>query len=165
VIDRPRLVALPGYADPPQPDVRFCGHCGMPPAEAGLEPATRVCARCGFGLMVSAPPAAAPSPEDPFLLVDGQLSVCAVSRHAEDLLLIPETRAVNRHITDLLLPADIEVAGTESLVNLIVHAARGAGETHRVVLRPAHEFGIRFSARVGPSGPPRAALIVLADEA
>jgi hypothetical protein len=165
VIDRPRLVALPGYADRPQPDVRFCGHCGMPPADGSSEALTRVCARCELGLMMSAPPAAAPSPDDPFLLVDGQLSVCAVSRHAEDLLLIPETQAVNRHITDLLLPADIELAGPESLVNLIVHAARGVGETHDVVLRPAHEFGIRFWARVGPCGPPQAALIVLADQA
>ena len=165
MIDRPRLVALPGYADRPQPDVRFCGHCGQPPVEADIQSATRVCARCGLGLMLAASHDAAPSPADPFLLVDGQLSICAVSKHAEDLLLTPETEAVNRHITDLLLPADIEVAGPESLVNLIVHASRGAGETHDVVLRPAREFGIRFWARVGPCGPPRAALVVLADEA
>jgi hypothetical protein len=162
-VNRPRLVALPGYADRRQPDVQFCGHCGRPPVETDIRPATRVCARCGLGLMVAAQAGAVPSPDDPFLLVDGQLSICAVSRHAEDLLLVPETQAVNRHIADLLVPADIEVAGPESLVNLIVHAARGAGETHRVVVRPPREFGIRFWARVGPCGPPRAALIVLAD--
>jgi hypothetical protein len=101
--------------------------------------------------------------QDPFLLVDGQLSICAVSRLAEELLLTSETEVVNAHIGDLLVPADIEVAGPESLVNLIVHAARGTGETHHVVLRPAKEFGIRFWARIAPCGPPRAALIVLAD--
>ena len=61
------------------------------------------------------------------------------------------------------MPADIEVAGPESLVNRVIHAARGEGEVHHVVLRPAREFGIRFWARIGPCGPPRAALIVLAD--
>jgi hypothetical protein len=113
--------------------------------------------------MVSAQPDAAPSPDDPFLLVDGQLSICAVSRLAEELLMTSETDVVNAHIGDLLVPADIEIAGPESLVNLIVHAARGAGETHHVVLRPAKEFGIRFWARIAPCGPPRAALLVLAD--
>ena len=113
--------------------------------------------------MVSAPPEAAPSPRDPFLLVDGQLSICGVSRLAEELLLVDETEAVNSHIGDLLVPADAEIGGPESLVNLIVHAARGAGETHHVVLRPAKEFGIRFWARIAPCGPPRAALVVLAD--
>jgi hypothetical protein len=163
VIDRPRLVALPGYADHPRPDVQFCGHCGRPPHEADIQPASRVCTRCGLGLLVSAPPDGAPTPSDPFLLVDGQLSICGVSRLAEELLMTKETEVVNAHIGDLLVPADIEIAGPESLVNLIVHAARGAGETHHVVLRPAKEFGIRFWARIAPCGPPRAALVVLAD--
>jgi hypothetical protein len=113
--------------------------------------------------MVSAPPAAAPSVHDPFLLVDGQLSVCAVSRKAEELLLTTETEVVNSHISDLLVPADIEASGPEALVNLVMHAARGAGEMHDVVLRPAKEFGIRFWARIAPCGPPRASLVVLAD--
>ena len=102
-------------------------------------------------------------PQDPFLLVDGQLSICAVSRLAEELLLTSETDVVNSHIGDLLVPADIEIGGPESLVNRIMHAARGPGETHHVVLRPAKEFGIRFWARIAPCGPPRAALVVLAD--
>ena len=36
-------------------------------------------------------------------------------------------------------------------------------QTHHVVLRPAKEFGIRFWARIAPCGPPKAALLVLAD--
>ena len=163
MIDRPRLVALPGQGDRSRPDVQFCGHCGRPPHETDIQPASRVCTRCGLGLLVAAPPDAAPTPDDPFLLVDGQLSICAVSRLAEELLLTSETDVVNSHIGDLLVPADIEIAGPESLVNLIVHAARGTGETHHVVLRPAKEFGIRFWARIAPCGPPRAALVVLAD--
>ncbi|MGZ8632502.1 MAG: hypothetical protein ACXWZZ_01430 [Solirubrobacteraceae bacterium] len=112
---------------------------------------------------MSASPDAAPTPQDPFLLVDGQLSICAVSRQAEELLLTSETDVVNSHIGDLLVPADIEIGGPESLVNRIMHAARGPGETHHVVLRPAKEFGIRFWARIAPCGPPHAALVVLAD--
>jgi hypothetical protein len=163
LIERPRLVALPGRADEPRPDVRFCGHCGRPPVESDIVVASRVCTRCELGLLVSAPPEAAPRPEDPFLLVDGQLSVCGVSRRAEQLLQTTETEVVNSHIADLLVPADVEVSGPEALVNLVVHAARGTGETHHVVLRPAKEFGIRFWARIAPCGPPRAALVVLAD--
>jgi hypothetical protein len=163
VTERPRLVALPGYADRPRPDVQFCSHCGRPPVASDIQRASRVCARCELGLMVCAPPDAAPTPEDPFLLVDGQLSVCAVSRRAEELLLTSETEVVNSHIADLLVPADVEMSGPEALVNLVMHAERGAGEAHHVVLRPAKEFGIRFWARIAPCGPPRAALVVLAD--
>ena len=163
MIERPRLVALPGHGDHSRPNVHFCGHCGRPPLQADIQPASRVCTRCGLGLLVSAAPDAAPTPQDPFLLVDGQLSICAVSRLAEQLLLTSETDVVNSHIGDLLVPADIEIGGPESLVNRIMHAARGPGETHHVVLRPAKEFGIRFWARIAPCGPPRAALVVLAD--
>ena len=163
MIDRPRLVALPGHRDHPRPDVQFCGHCGRPPTAADIQSASRVCARCGLGLIVSAAPDGAPTAADPFLLVDGQLSICAVSRRAEELLLTSETEVVNSHIGDLLVPADIELSGPDSLVNLIVHAARGTGEPTHVVLRPAKEYGIRFWARIAPCGPPKAALIVLAD--
>ena len=117
----------------------------------------------GVGLLVAAPSDAAPNPADPFLLVDGSLSICAVSRAAERLLITSETDAVNSHLSDLLVPADIEIAGPESLINRVIHAARGEGEVHHVVLRPAREFGIRFWARIAPCGPPKAALIVLAD--
>ena len=160
---RPNLIVLPGRQDRPRPEVLFCGHCGRAPEGVDILPASRVCDRCGLGLLLSAPPQAAPSVDDPFLLVDGTLSVCAVSRLAEDLLHVRETDAVNRHVTDFLVPADAEASGPESLVTLLVHAARGDGDTHDVVVRPADEFGIRYWARVGPCGPPKAALLVLAD--
>jgi len=41
--------------------------------QADIQPASRVCTRCSLGLLVSAAPDAAPTPQDPFLLVDGQL--------------------------------------------------------------------------------------------
>ena len=86
-----------------------------------------------------------------------------MSALAESLLGVTETQAVNRHITEYLVPADAEASGPEDLVNLVIHAARGAGEVHEVVLRPTAEFGIRYWGRIGPCGPPRAALIVLGD--
>ena len=164
MIERPRLVALPGHGDRSRPDVHFCGHCGRPPLQADIQPASRVCTRCGLGLLVSAPPDAAPTPQDPFLLVDGQLSICAVSRLAEELLMTSETDVVNSHIGDLLVPADIEIGGPDALINRIIHAARG-GPERRITSScvPAEEFGIRFWARIAPCGPPRAALVVLAD--
>jgi PAS domain-containing protein len=159
---RPQLVALPGYADRPA-DVQFCGHCGRAAATDIAQPASRVCGRCELGLLIGAPPQLAPAPTDPFLLVDSTLSVCGVSALAEELLGLPETEAVNRHFNELLVPADAETSGPGDLVNLLMHAARGEGEVHEVVVRPTSEFGIRYWARIGPCGPPRAALVVLGD--
>jgi hypothetical protein len=159
---RPNLRALPGYVEH-EPDVLFCGHCGRSPGYIDIAPASRVCPTCELGLLVGASPSLAPAPDEPFVMVDNTLSVCAVSLLAEDLLGARETDAVNHHVTELLLPADCEVGGPETLVNLVLHAARGETDTSQVVLRPAMEFGIRFWARIGPCGPPRAALLVLAD--
>ena len=36
----------------------------------------------------------------------------------------------------MLVPADAEAAGPGDLVNLLVHAARGDGNVHDLVLRP-----------------------------
>ena len=52
----------------------------------------------------------------------------------------------------------------ESLVSSIVHAARGDGTVHELVVRPSGEWGIRWFTRVGPCGATSAALIVLAPE-
>ncbi len=159
---RPQLVALPGYADR-QPDVHFCGHCGHAEVIDIAAPASRVCGRCELGLLIGAPAELSPAPDDPFLLVDSTLSVCGLSGLAEELLGVSETAAVNRHVNELLVPADAEASGPGDLVNLLIHAARGEGEVHEVVLRPTDEYGIRFWARIGPCGPPRAALLVLGD--
>jgi hypothetical protein len=162
--ERPQLVAIPGYADR-QSDVHFCGHCAQAAVVEVADPASRVCGRCGLGLLIGAQPELAPGADDPFVLVDSALSVCGVSAVAEQLLDVSETRAVNRHLTEFLVPADAESSGPGGLVNLVIHAARGVGEMHEVVVRPTAEFGIRYWARIGPCGPPRAALIVLGDGA
>lgn len=158
---RPLLQVLPGYADV-EPLVSFCGHCAHrpEPEHAG----TRVCTSCHLGLIVSAPANIAPTTKEAFLLVDGRMQVCAVSRRAEKLLGAAEVETVGRPVSEILVPADAEVAGIESLGTTIVHAARGDGSvTDDFVLRPVGEWGIRWFTRVGPCGN-NAALIVLAPD-
>jgi hypothetical protein len=139
----------------------FCGHCGRPPEVSDAQPATRVCRRCGLGLVLQAPKGIAPQAGEPFIVVDSRLEVCAVSRKAEDLLGVPETRAVNRRVSEFLIPAAAEVSPPEDLLTQLVTAATSEEDAHTVVVRPAGEFGVRYRARIGPCGPPRAALIVL----
>lgn len=116
-----------------------------------------------MGVLLTAPVDAAPDPKDPFLVVDSSLTVCALSKQAEKLLGVVETDAVNRHITEFLAPADTEISGGQTLAALIAWAARGDGALRHVVVRPANTFGVRYWARVGPCGPPSAALLVIAD--
>jgi len=163
---RPALVALRGYGGAqPDVDVLFCGHCGHVSDGHPSDRHARVCLRCELGLLVAAAPGLAPGPDDAFMFVDGTLSLCGLSARGEELLDIGEAQAINRHITEFLVPADAETSGPEALVNLIVHAARGDDAVHDVVVRPTAEFGIRHWAHIGSCGPPRAALIVLSDDA
>ena len=141
----------------------FCGHCGLPPAASLDNPGSRVCGHCGLGLVLQASVDVVPRAGEPFLVIDSTLSVCAVSAHAEELLGTDETQAVNRHIADFLVPADANAPSAENLLVLLVDAASGTGAPKTAVVRPRHEFGVRFRARIGPCGPPRAALLVLTD--
>jgi PAS domain-containing protein len=148
-----------------QPLKTFCGHCGRSPQDETAEPdvAARVCGKCGLGLMLQAPADSAPGHADPFLVIDGALNICALSRHAERLLEVTETEAVNRHVAEFLVPADAETSSGESLASLLSWAARGESPSAQVVIRPTNTFGVRYWARIGPCGPPTAALLVLAD--
>ena len=153
------LRLVPAVADP-KPQKTFCGHCGVEP-ETDLY--GRVCESCGLGVMLTANADAAPGIADPFMVVDGSLCVCAVSRVAEDLLGVEETDAVNRHLSEFLVPADAEAAGTDNLMDLVINAASDSSEARVAVVRPPDEFGIRFRVQVGACGPPRAALLILSD--
>jgi hypothetical protein len=146
-----------------RPVEAFCGHCGRPPEVTEVQPSTRVCRRCGLGLVLQAPKGVAPQAGEPFLVVDSRLEVCALSRKAEDLLGVPETRAVNRHISEFLTPAAAEATSPEDLLTSLVVAATNEEDAHTVVVRPVGEFGVRYRARIGPCGPPKAALIVLSE--
>jgi len=155
----PHLRLVPAVAEP-RPQKTFCGHCGEEPSGAIHG---RVCESCGLGVLLSANADAAPGPNDPFMIVDGSLCVCAVSRVAEELLGTDETEAVNRHLSEFLVPADAEASGPENLMDLVINAASDTSEAHVAVVRPPDEFGIRFRVQVGACGPPRAALLVLSD--
>ena len=114
-----------------------------------------------MGLLLEAPVSIAPGKADPFLVVDSGMAVCALSRQAERLLEISETEAVNHPIGDLLVAADTERHDAR-LPGLLVAAVRGA-VPENIIVRPRNMFGVRYWARMGPCGPPSAALIVLAD--
>jgi hypothetical protein len=156
-----RVLTTPVEQAAPAPIVSFCSHCGARPSARGEPPASRVCAACGFGLILESRADAAPAAGDAFLVLDRSLSVCAVSEAAERLLAAREPDAVNRHVTDLLMPAGAEEEGSESLSLAVMWAARGEGGMRSVVVRPANTFGIRLTARIAGCGPPRAALLVL----
>lgn len=141
----------------------FCGHCGRPPEDARTNPVSRVCQRCGMGLLLQAPAEIAPSAPDPFVVVDSALTIRALSRQGERLLEVTETDAVNKPITQFLVPADAEAPTNENLAAVLTWAARGDAPSRNVVVRPTNMFGVRYWARVGPCGPPNAALLVLAD--
>ena len=61
------------------------------------------------------------------------MQICAVSRRAEKILGHAETEIVNRPVVEILVPADAEAAGIESLATTIVHAARGDGNVKDLV--------------------------------
>jgi hypothetical protein len=145
-----------------RPQEIFCGHCGRRPEDEAAT-ASRVCPSCGMGLLLQAPGDVAPKTSDPFLVVDGSLNICALSKHAEKTLGISETEAVNRHIGELLVPGDAEAPPSENLGPVLQWAARGDAPPQSVIVRPANTFGVRYWARIGPCGPPQAALLVLAD--
>jgi hypothetical protein len=152
------LAAVPNTTPRIGPTTRFCSHCGERPVIE--DPDSRVCRTCELGLLLQSRTEVAPAPGDPFLVLDASLSVCAVSGAAEELLATLETEAVNRHVTELLVPADAETQSSTNLAVAVTWAARGDGQTRRVVVRPANTFGIRLSARIVSCGPPTAALIV-----
>jgi hypothetical protein len=153
------LRLVPATAEP-KPQKTFCGHCGVEPDG---DVYGRVCESCGLGVLLTANADAAPGPNDPFMIVDGSLCVCALSRMAEELLGADETQAVNRHLSEFLVPADAEASGADNLMDLVINAASDTSEARVAVVRPPDEFGIRFRVQVGACGPPRAALLVLSD--
>ena len=99
---RPNLQVLPGLAES-EPFVAFCGHCAHQPEVT--ETHNRVCSSCHLGLIVTAPASIVPTRTQPFLLVDGRMQVCAVSRRAEKVLGALETEIVNRPVVEILVPA------------------------------------------------------------
>jgi PAS domain-containing protein len=120
-----------------------------------------VCTRCGLGLLLETREDAVPDPRDAFLVVDSRLLVQAMSREAQTLLGLAEEDAVDRPVSELLVPADAEGEPRGGLAAAIAEAASGDGPDGRAFIRPWNTFGVRMRARIATCGPPRAALIVL----
>lgn len=140
----------------------FCGSCGERPVLTDALPsARRVCPACEFGLLLQATADETPAPGAPFLVVDASFAVQALSKAAETLLAIDEASALNRHVTELLIPADRSAAGTTNLAVALSMAARGEGPASQATVCRANTFGERTRARISTCGPPPAALIVL----
>jgi hypothetical protein len=138
----------------------FCSHCARTPE---AEPPPRVCPTCGMGVILRTHADAAPSANDPFLVIDSSLTVSAMSRKAEQLLGTCEVDAVNRHVGEYLVAADVEPSPEQNLGAALAWAARGDEGSRNLAVRPANTFGVRWSAVVAPCGPPNGALLVLPD--
>jgi hypothetical protein len=155
------VVRAPNPQRDAAPGVWFCSHCAAkadPPRSN--DPGARVCSDCGFGLLLETSAEHAPDQGGAFMVLDRWLSVCAVSAAAERLLATSETDAVNRHVTELVVPADAEAQGPSNLAASVTWAASGDDTARSVVVRPANLFGVRIKARITTCSPPRAALLV-----
>jgi PAS domain-containing protein len=140
----------------------FCGHCAAPaPTDEAPAPTARVCRSCGLGLLLETRRETVPTERDAFLVIDSALLVQAVSRRAQTLLAVTEEEAINRPAAELIVPADAEAQGAAGFAAAIAEAARGSEEPVSRFVRPWNTFGVRMRARIGPCGPPRAALVVL----
>jgi hypothetical protein len=151
---------VPDEATDPCPSVWFCSHCGAQQGNEDDGPESRVCGDCGFGVFLQTRSDVAPRNGGAFVVLDRNLSICAVSAAAEQLLATTETNAVHRHVTELLVPADTEMRGPSNLASAITWAASGDHASQPVTVRPANTFGVRLTARIAGCSPPRAALLV-----
>lgn len=133
----------------------FCSYCGYPPMGRWRTPAHRVCMRCQLGVILRAPAGAEPRYDAPFLIIDRQLAVQAVSRNAEVVLSVDEPTGVGMPLRELLICDDGEVA---LLVEL---AMSGAEQSDGLELRTVANPEIRLRGRFTCCGPPPAALLVL----
>jgi hypothetical protein len=160
---RPALRLVEGGLDTAVPWQWFCGHCAAPsPTGSAPPPTARVCTSCGLGLLLEAREDAVPDPRDAFLVVDSSLLVQAMSQEAQSLLDMSEETAVDKPVSELLVPADAEAQGRTGFAAAISQAADGQDpDTGRAFVRPWNTFGVRMRARIATCGPPRAALIVL----
>jgi hypothetical protein len=140
----------------------FCGHCAAStPADTAPAPYSRVCGRCGLGLLLETLSDAAPAAGEAFVVVDSSMLVQGLSRGAERMLGLSEELAVNRRVTDLLVVADSDPGQPSAFAESILGAlASDTGAGHAFV-RPWNTFGVRMRVRIAPCGPPRAALLVL----
>ena len=113
-----------------------------------------------MGVVLRAPAGAEPRHGAPFLIVDRQLAVQAVSRRAEIVLSVDEPAGVGIPLEELLI-CDNGHCDNGEVAALVKLAMAGAEPSKRLELRPVANPGIRLRGRFTRCGPPRAALLVL----
>jgi hypothetical protein len=138
----------------------FCSYCGYSPVGVRRRRADRVCERCGLGVILYAPAGSAPEAREPFVILDQQLSVQAVSSVAEMLLRVNEPSVLGDPLDGFLVSADGD-ADDAQLWRLIALALAGTPCSDPLQLRTADSRQTYFDAYVTSCGPPAAALIVL----
>src|SRR2546423_1402279 len=108
-----------GEAAPVGLNESFCSYCGYPPRGVWRDRPHRTCRRCGLGVMLSTPTDGVPR-RDPFLIVDEQMMVQAISRHAEAVLSVDEPAGVRVPLDEFLVTGGDahEQAELARLVNL-----------------------------------------------
>jgi hypothetical protein len=138
----------------------FCSYCGYPPMGPWRARAHRVCMRCQMGVVLRAAEGAEPRHDAPFLIVDRQLAVQAVSRHAEAVLSVDEPARVGIPLQGLLI-CDNGHCDSDELALLVELAIAGVDPSNRLELCAVADPEIRLRGRVTRCGPPPAALLVL----
>jgi hypothetical protein len=138
----------------------FCSYCGYPPMGPWRVRAHRVCMRCQMGVVLRAPAGTEPRHDAPFLILDRQLAVQAVSRRAEIVLSVDEPAGVGIPLEELLI-FDNGHCDDDEVALVIERAIAGADSSMPFDLRAVADPDIRLRGRVTRCGPPPAALLVL----
>jgi hypothetical protein len=112
-------------------------------------------------LVLAAAAGAVPRPADCFVIVDGPLTVSAVSLAAEALLGLEQDAALGRPVIDLIRPRGEEPLVRHDFLASLRAAARGSGPLRRFEGWGGAGPGGPLQLRVAPCGPPPGALLVL----
>jgi hypothetical protein len=135
----------------------FCSYCGYPPPGRSRTRTHLVCVRCQLGSVLQTIPGAEPHFDEPFVIVDEELTIRSVSLQAEAVLLVSEPQSFGAPLESFLISEYAE----DELAARVALAVAGTPAPAALELRTAGEPEVRFRARVSSCGPPAAALLVL----
>ena len=138
----------------------FCSYCGYPPMGRWRDCAHRVCMRCQTGVVLRAPEGAEPGHDDPFLIVDRELAVQAVSRNAELVLSVDEPASLGVPLEEFLICCNSGRARGE-LARLVEAAFAGVQPSTTLELLSATNRELHLQVRVTTCGAPPGALLIL----
>jgi hypothetical protein len=138
----------------------FCSYCGRPPTGSWVEREHRVCRRCHLGIVLRTSADTARLTEEPFVIVDGSLTVQAMSGLAELALQIDEPRGVGARLDQLLTGGGGDSPDLD-LGALIMGSLRRPHPDDTFELRTVRGPETHFTACVSRCGPPPAALVIL----